>query len=459
MGFWRLVGWDLLMLWRSGAAVATIAVLVAASALASFTGLSAQGTHCAALAEAKALAQSASATSSTPQALQGPHTVRMRMLAQEPPLLDFAAGRTGLDPLVGDATPLTPLHRVFENYQIDNPQSLALARFDFAFLTTLIAPLVLIALCAGLLGEERRNGRLALLIAHGANPGRILLARVLARSALVAAPLAVALCVQSFLGGGSEGARGLAIAAFITATGLGLLFWMGLCVLANAAIRAGAASAAALLAAWLVLAAAGPSAIVAGGQALAPAPSRLAFLADARAAEIDAVKNAESLAHAYLNDHPELEQGAFDVPDWAKSRYLVSLNIDAAVAPKHEAFEQSLREQSAFATSLQALSPTLAQSIAMTDAAGTGVSAALSRQADARADVSALRSAMGASIMGGVGIEPPQAQAWGMRGLSAHTTLAWASFGWLSVWVLAIWALALTALGRATMQYALDSSR
>jgi len=146
------------------------------------------------------------------------------------------------------------------------------------------------------------------------------------------------------------------------------------------------------------------------------------------------------------------------VPGWAKSRYLVSLNIDAAVAPKREALEQSLREKSAFATSLQALSPTLAQSIAMTDAAGTGVSAALSRQADARADVSALRSALGASIMRGVGIEPPKAQAWGMRRLSARTTLAWASFGWLSVWVLAIWALALTTLGRATISYGLDSS-
>jgi hypothetical protein len=207
-----------------------------------------------------------------------------------------------------------------------------------------------------------------------------------------------------------------------------------------------------------VLAAAGPSAIAAGAQALAPAPSRLAFLADARSAEIEAVNNAEGLAQAYLNDHPELEQGAFDVPSWAKSRYLVGLNIDAAVAPKREAFEQSLRDQSAVATSLQALSPTLAQSIAMTDAAGTGVSAALSRQADARADVSALRRAMGASIMGGVGVAPLQAQTWGMRSLSAHTILAWASFAWLGFWVCAIWALALAALGRATMPYALDSS-
>lgn len=442
MSFVRLVGWDVLMLWRSGAAAATVALILAASALASLTGLSAQSAHRAAVAQAQAMITPIDPTTSD---LLAPHSVRMRMIAEEPALLDFAIGRTGLDPLIGEATAGTPLHRVFENYQVDNPFQLALARLDFVFLTTVLAPLVLIALCAGLLGEERRTGRLALLIAQGARPGRILLARVAARTMLVAAPLCAALVWQALIGGGLDGARGVAFAVFLAAAILGLVIWAGLCVALNGFLPQAASSAAALFALWLVLAAAGPSAIAAGAQAIAPAPSRLAFLADARTAEIAAVKNADSLAVAYLNDHPELEQGGFDVPGWAKSRYLVSRSVDAALEPIRSVFDASLQRQMGFAMALQALTPTLAQSIAMTDSAGTGAKSAQDRQVAARTQVDALRTEMGAAIMGGRGVSAADARSWSVQSLPASSDLASQSLTWLLVWVLAVWTLASAA--------------
>lgn len=446
MHFWRLVWWDCVMLWRSGAAAATVLLLLAAAALASYTGLSTQTAQKAAITQA----QSQAAAVNAPSDAQSPHAIRMRIMVEAPPLIDFATGRAGLDPTLGEATPLTPLHRVFENYQIDNPIRLALARFDFAFLVSVIAPLVLIALCAGALSEDRRTGRLALLVAHGARPNRILLARVTARWLLVAAPLGAALITQAFLGGGLGGARGLAFAMFVGVAVIGLLFWAGLCVAVNTIARVGAASTSALFATWLVFAAVGPSAITAGAQALTPPPARLAFLAEARSAEIAAVKNAESLAQAFLNDHPELEQRGFDVPAWAKSRFVVSESIDDAVAPMRNAFEANLAQQMAFATSLQALTPTLSQSIAMTDAAGTGVSAALQTQSQARAAVMALRGTLGRAIMAGRGIEPAEAQHWGVRLLMAPSLIAWPSLAWLLVWVIGVWGLALWGMRRAT---------
>ena len=446
MPFWRLVGWDLVMLWRSGAAVATVVLLLAAAALASYTGLSAQAAHRTAIAEAQALAQSSRNPTAT--SLESPHAVRLRILADEPPLLDFAVGRAGLDPILGEATALTPLHRVFENYQVDNPLRLALARFDFAFLVTFLAPVILIALCAGLLGEERRTGRLALLLAQGARPGRIVLARVAARAVLVIVPLSAALVAQALIGGGVEGARGLAFAVFLGVAVIGLLIWAGLCVVLNGFVRQGAASAVAAFSVWLVLAAAGPSAITAAGQALAPAPSRLAFLADARSAEIAAVKNAESLAQAYLNDHPELEQGGFDVPGWAKSRYVVSLRIDEALGPVRSAFAVSLERQMTFVTSLQVFTPTLAQSIAMTDIAGTSVRAALERQSGAQTDVAAFRAAMGQAIMGGRGVSADEAASWSTRSLAAPSLPAWTSLTILLAWLVAVWGAALIAMRR-----------
>jgi hypothetical protein len=444
MAFWRLMQWDFVMLWRSGAAAATILVLLAAAGLASYTGLAQQAAHRAAVTQAAATAAQAAA----PNAMLSPHSIRLRIMSEEPPLIDFASGRAGLDPILGEATPLTPLHRVFENYQVDNPVRLALARFDYVFLLTVIAPLILIALTAGLLGEEQRTGRLALLLAQGATPGRIVLARVMARTLLVAAPLAVALGLQASFGGGIGGERGVAIAVFVAAAALGLLIWAGVCVLVNNLVKSGAAAAAALFAAWLILAAAGPSAISAAAQTLAPSPSRLALLADARAAEIAAVQDAETLAQAYLNDHPELEQGDFDVPAWAKSRFVVAQSIDAAVAPLRLDFEASLSRQIAFAQALQGVSPTLAQSIAMTEAADVGAGAALRRQAEAQAHVAGFRTAMGAYLMGARGVPPTEATTWEQARLTTASPVPWASLAWLSLWAAAVWIGAAAALRR-----------
>jgi ABC-2 type transport system permease protein len=444
MAFWRLIGWDFVMLWRSSAAAATILVLFAAAGLASYTGLAQQSAHREALSQAEATA----AQNAAPAVLQSPHSVRLRIVVDEPPLIDFASGRAGLDPILGEATPLTPLHRVFENYQVDNPVQLALARFDYVFLLTVVAPLVLIALTAGLLGEERRTGRLALLIAQDATPGRIVLARVMARALLVALPLAAALWLQASFGGGIGGERGVAFAVFVAAAALGLLIWAGLCVLVNSLVKSGAAAAAALFATWLILAAAGPSAISAGAQSIAASPSRLALLADARAAEIAALQSAETLAQAYLNDHPELERGDFDVPAWAKSRYVVAQSIDAAVAPLRREFEASLSRQIAFAQALQGLSPTLAQTIAMTETADVGASAALRRSAEAQAQTSAFREAMGAYLMGARGVWPTEAAVWSEMRLTAASPVPWTSLGWLSLWAAAVWIGAAAALRR-----------
>jgi len=445
MPFWRLVGWDLLILWRSGAAAAAITLLLAAAAFASYNGLRILEGHTTAIAEAQAQALTQISTDTATSSVQSPHTVRLRILAAEPPLLDFAAGRSGLDPVIGEATPLTPLHRTFENYQVDHPLSLALSRFDSAFLMTVVAPLILVALCAGLLDEEGRTGRLALLIAQGAQRGRIVLARVTARTMLVALPLVAALLAQAFASG-LEGARISAFMGFLGVAILGLLIWAGFCVALNCLVGQRVASAIALFAVWLVLAATGPSVITAAAQAFAPAPPRLAFLADARRAEIAAVKDAESLAQAYLNDHPELEQGDFDVPGWARSRYLVSQSVDQSLAPFLSRFDASLERQIAIAASLQALTPTLAQSIAMTDIAGTSARTALDRQAEARTQVTALRKALGEAIMGGRGVSAAEAASWSVRFLPTQSAAAWPSLASLMLWLAAVWTLALAAM-------------
>ncbi len=86
--------------------------------------------------------------------------------------------------------------------------------------------------------------------------------------------------------------------------------------------------------------------------------------------------------------------------------------------------------------------------LAMMDAAGTGVSAALSRQAEGRAHVAALRAALGPAIMGLRGISPEDARAWNVRPIGADSSGSWSSFGWLLAWIVGVWATAMLAASR-----------
>jgi hypothetical protein len=433
MAFWRLVGWDLKLLWRSGAAGATVAAVLLAAALASWTGLGAQSQHQRSVLELGAAAVAAG------EGLASPHAVRMRIVLGAPPLADFAVGRTGLDPIAGDVTPITPLHRIFENYQLDNPWTLASARFDFAFLSALVIPLVLTALCAGVFSEDQRTGRHVHLIAHGARAEDLLLARVTARTLLTAAPLAAALAGQLALGGGAGDGRGLSFALFLASAGLGLAFWAGLAVTVNALRLPPAHTVAALFSAWAVLAVVAPAVLSAAAQSAAPAPNRLAFLADARAAEIVAVQAAAALRRAYLNDHPELEPGGFDVPDWAKARFVVAGAIDAESAPVRAEFAEALARQAAIASAWQWVSPSIAQHLAFSSAAGVDADAALDAHAQARAKTAEFRDRFGPMIMAGAGVAEADVRPWRVVEIPNRPTASAGSLAALAAWALAAW--------------------
>jgi ABC-2 type transport system permease protein len=133
-----------------------------------------------------------------------------------------------------------------ENYNAE----LALpGRFDWAFVLTYIAPLLLIALLHDLRSGEREAGRTVMLEAAVQSLRRLWLRRVVWRAGLLYSALAL-----SFIVGAIMSETPLTSIAIVLALAAGyFLFWTILCLWIGRATRSSVANAATLAGTWLVL--------------------------------------------------------------------------------------------------------------------------------------------------------------------------------------------------------------
>jgi ABC-2 type transport system permease protein len=133
-----------------------------------------------------------------------------------------------------------------ENYNAE----LALpGRFDWAFVLTYLAPLLLIALLHDLRSGEREAGRQAMLAAMARRPRLLWTRRVVLRAGLLYGALVVPLLIGAVIAGTGP-------IPIILTLGLALgyfLFWVALCLWLGRASRASVTNAATVAASWLVL--------------------------------------------------------------------------------------------------------------------------------------------------------------------------------------------------------------
>lgn len=133
-----------------------------------------------------------------------------------------------------------------ENYNAE----LALpGRFDWAFVLTYLAPLLLIALLHDLRSGEREAGRLTMLDATARSRWSLWGRRIALRVTVLFAALVIPFVVATLMSGASlsNGAAVVGLAA------LYIVFWTAVCVLAARPQRASVANAANLAALWLIL--------------------------------------------------------------------------------------------------------------------------------------------------------------------------------------------------------------
>lgn len=236
-------------------------------------------------------------------------------------------------------------------------------------MVALLLPLVALLLCAGLLQEEREQGRLGLLRVqsrHGLAPillaalgwrllGLWTVAALATLPALALDPGANLLVALQWLG---------ALAAFCT-------LWVLLGGVLSGLPGSGAAAMLAALGLWLALTFAVPAGLLLQAQQQAPTPSRLQSIVSIRAAQHDSEDHEQALAQAWYAAHPEV---AAQLPAvWPASFVARALDQDLALEPLAVERAESRLEQAAVLHRWSWLSPGLALVLWGEKAAGTDV--------------------------------------------------------------------------------------
>jgi ABC-2 type transport system permease protein len=400
--FTRLVAWDLRLAARERLTWIVLAVLGVAFALAIASGERAAADQRAVVAQAVETATKADTdlreklAAGDPQ-VQAPDRLRTHVALPPAPAGALVTSRTRLEPTTAETNAFGQAHRLFRDYQVDNPWALKLGSFDVALVLVYLVPLLIVAVGASAVSADRGAGLDRLLAVHGPSPGRLLASRIAARALLVGVP-ALAL---TLLAGVLAGAPLDRLAAVLLLASLSMAVWWAMVALVAARVPGPEAAALALLLLWAALSIVVPTTLASLIQAANPPPSRITWITTARAAEIQALNTSETLVGRFMTDHPELEPGGVDIPARTKARLVVAREVDAAVAPIQTGFDDAMARQQRWAGLAQALSPALALERALMTVAGTGVERHRAFQTQAHAHARAWQDQVGDLIMAG----------------------------------------------------------
>ena len=287
------------------------------------------------------------------------------------PLAAFSVGLADLSPARAEISVWKRPDSFFGRYQLESPLSLLAGRFDLAFVVLYLLPLFLLAVSYNLVSAERESGTLDLVFTQPVSPFRWLVAKLLARLALLTVGL-LGVGVLGALVAGLEAAALPRLAAWLGVAWLYWVFWFALAALVASFVRRSETCAAALAAAWLAIVVVVPGLLEVAVQATSPVPSRLAFVSAMREASSDAAKESAELLAQYYHEHPELaangQQGGFMPAFYASQR-----DVERRLEPLLADFEQRLVDQQELVGRWRFLSPAVVAHEAFADLAGSNL--------------------------------------------------------------------------------------
>ena len=234
-------------------------------------------------------------------------------------------------------------------------------------MVALLLPLVALALCAGMLQEEREQGRLGLLrvqARRGVTP--VIVAalgwRLLALWGVAILATLPALLLDPDGSAAVVGRWALALAVFCAV-------WVLLGGLLSALPLSGPAAMLAALGLWLMLTFVVPAGLTWGAQREAPMPSRLAAIVQIRDAQQDSEAHEDALARDWYARHPEIPAQLPAV--WPASFVPRVLAQDRVLRPLMRRFDDARLRQAARVERWSWLSPGLALTLTGERLAGT----------------------------------------------------------------------------------------
>jgi ABC-2 type transport system permease protein len=270
---------------------------------------------------------------------------------------------------------LQPIQTVLSRDEIENPQTLLVGRFDFAFVVVYLFPLVIIALSYQLLSVEREDGTLALLLSQPVALGTLLAGKMLARLLVLFSVVAGVVALAGLLGGVDVSTAGTAPRLLLVGAVIAIygLFWFGLAVVVNLLRWGSATNAVILLALWLAVVVVIPSTVNVLAVRMYPAPSRIELIQALRLATDAADTRAAQLLGQYFQDHPELVPAGAnpDMSEFYSRTVVVQNEAEASTTPVVDHFAAQIGSQRRLVDRFQFLSPAVLTRTALDDLAGT----------------------------------------------------------------------------------------
>ncbi len=279
-------------------------------------------------------------------------------------------------------------------YEIDanNPDFALIGRFDFAFVASLIAPLLVVLLLFDLRSGEQVAGRLTLIEASTSAPKRLWWQR----AGLRVAALAIALCLPVVIGGLISSSSSLILVLCVIAVCVYLAFWTALTLWLTPAARTGAYNLTIMLGVWLLICAVIPATLTQIIQRIIPLPDGGEIVLTQREAVNDAWDlPREATYEPFLERHQEwTNDTAWDDTDGFEWKWYYAFQQvgDQTVEPLSQAYRvgQARRDDIAKWSSL--VSPSTLFQRVMEHLAGTDMRAAIAYEQSVRDFHASLRA-------------------------------------------------------------------
>jgi len=381
---WTLVVYDLRALRRERGAIALLAAALVLAGFGLFEGNRFRQ-HAASAQQAAAVQETGARTAATqlaaryfadPQSPQFDNELWYRTpvdvrgyafrshlgFAARPPLAGaaLAIGQADLQPAYVQVR-AESMESVRTATEIDHPARLAAGRYDLLYFTVYLWPLIVLALCASVLTQERESLRLRSLLLQGVASHHIVFAQAAARGLLATALLGVVVAALALAGGAvrADSAGVTALAWWGLLLGAYSGFWITVAIVVCALARDRMHAAFYGFGAWLLLAIVLPATVDVAARAAAPMPPREAYVQALRdAGDLVAANRVHSLARFY-DSHPEWRPAKTKVGDVpaSVSRLQRAEELEQAMAVVDDRYARAAAKRAAWSARLSWLSP------------------------------------------------------------------------------------------------------
>ena len=271
-------------------------------------------------------------------------------------------------------------------YETDanNPDFALIGRFDFAFIASLIAPLLVILLLFDLRSGEQVAGRLRLIEASVGNPKKLWRMR----AGLRIGALAIALCMPLIICGLISGASLSILLLCAAAVCLYLVFWTILTLWLTPATRTGAYNLTIMLGVWLLLCAVVPASLTQIIERAVPVPDGGDIILTQREAVNDAWDQPRAATYdPFIERHPEwADYTAWDVEDGFEWKWYYAFQQvgDQTAQPLSQAYRAGQARRDRLAKWSSLISPATLLQRTMEHLAGTDMRAAIAYEQSVR---------------------------------------------------------------------------